>query len=449
MAAKDTGMNIVGSSPTTIVFKIRCMAIVELVDLDDEEDDYTEYTGGNVFREEWVVYREFRDFNTLHKFLKTQVAVTETSGTASSRLVGVATAAFAVGGGAPAGERRRKALIPSLGQAVKVGALGITPKAAEKRRAVLHSYLQYLLAPSHPMRLCTEILTFLGAFHPFPPEVQTGEIATSVPDALGRVEMIRSVHHENESSFRVSGTPAEESERDVSERSAQETIGESIRSDSESLRMRFPSAGESIRSIGEDESIGQAQSSRSKTAYMDPAIKARIDQVPLGKVRHAIFEIIRATFALENASFFRNRLLAAIKTLSFAVASNGAFTKTLYETHKSLLSADAIAGWIEMGLDMLWPDGVFYESSPASTPEESQELADKVKTLLTSAFPDQVRSVLGSNIADDGVLVLHEMLQNRAVLKSLFYMFFDILWLEIFPEFQDFLTGAEALENDY
>ena len=433
MAAKDTGIAFAGASPTTTVYKICCVAIVELVNTNDEEEECVEYDSAdgsraNLFREEWVVYRQFRDFNALHKHLKSQVAVTETSGTASSRLVGAATAAFAVGAPPTGVERRRKGLIPSLGQASKAGALGITQKAIEKRRAILHTYLQHFLAPNHPLRQCSEILTFLGAFHPFPAEIRIGDAPSTFPDALGRVGMVRAVYGE------IPSTPVATDAPEFTE--------------GDSPKPRSFSASDSVASTGDDLGSVRSKSVRIKEEDMSPAIKAKIDKVPLGKVRNAMFELIRSQFDFENASFFRNRLLTALKTVSFAVASNGEFRRTLYDMHKTYLNPEAIAGLIKMGLDMLWPDGVFYESSPALTPEQSQELAEKAKMLLMNAFPDQVRAILGAEITEDGLEMLHEMLQNRLVLKSLFYMFVDLLLLEVFPEFQDFLTGGCALESD-
>jgi hypothetical protein len=445
MPAKDTGITFAGSSPTTTVYKIRCVAIVELVDTDDDEVDWSDYDSpdgsrANVFREEWVVYRQFRDFNTLHKHLKSQVAITETSGTASSRLVGAATAAFTVGG-APAGsERHRKSLIPSLGQANKAGALGLTQKAIEKRRAILHNYLQHFMASNHPLRQCTEILTFLGAFHPFPAGIRTGDSPSATPDGLGRVGMVRTVFGETVAAPDAAGVPSKTDKIVVT--SPQKSVDTKPRS--------FSAASDSLVSPGDDERASMRRSSRLKAEDMTPAIKAKIDKVPLGKVRQAMFELIRSQFDFENASFFRNRLLTALKTISFAVATNGEFRKTLYNAHTTYLNPDAIGEYIKMGLELLWPDGVFYESSPPLTPEQSQELSEKTKDMLMNAFPDQLRSILGAEITEDGLEMLHEMLQNRVVLKSLFYMFVDLLLLEVFPEFQDFLTGGEALETpDY
>lgn len=304
MPAKDTGITFPGSSPTTTVYKVRCIAIVELVDTEDDEVDLSDYDSADgsrasVFREEWVVYRQFRDFNTLHKHLKTQVAVNETSGTASSRLVGAATAAFTVGGAPTGAERHRKGLIPSLGQANKAGALGLTQKAIEKRCTILHSYLQHFMASNHPLRHCTEILTFLGAFHPFPAGVRTGEAPSETPDGLGRVGMVRTVFGEVLPSEKVV-VPGKTERIIVS--SPQKSVDKKLRS--------FSAASDTMSSPSLDERGSvRSKSTRLKPEEMAPAIKAKIDKVPLGKVRQAIFELIRSQFDFENASFFRNRLL--------------------------------------------------------------------------------------------------------------------------------------------
>ena len=39
------------------------------------------------------------------------------------------------------------------------------------------------------------------------------------------------------------------------------------------------------------------------------------------------------------------------------------------------------------------------------------------------------------------------MLQNRVVLKSMMYMMFDTVLLEMFPELDDILTCSQVLDN--
>jgi hypothetical protein len=86
-------------------------------------------------------------------------------------------------------------------------------------------------------------------------------------------------------------------------------------------------------------------------------------------------------------------------------------------------------------------------SKPELTKEEKKELFDTCREKLHEVFPDQIRSILGRELTRDGLNMLHEMLQNRLVVKSLFYMLFDLLWIEIFPELRDVLTCASVLET--
>ena len=53
---------------------------------------------------------------------------------------------------------------------------------------------------------------------------------------------------------------------------------------------------------------------------------------------------------------------------------------------------------------------------------------------------DAAGIILGKELTKDGLDVVHEMLQNRVVVTSLFYMLFDLLWIEVFPELRDVLT---------
>jgi hypothetical protein len=82
------------------------------------------------------------------------------------------------------------------------------------------------------------------------------------------------------------------------------------------------------------------------------------------------------------------------------------------------------------------------------TIDELSAQKQNAKDVLHSSFPDALRAVLGQELTKDGVNVLHEMFQNRIVVKSLFYQLFDLLWLEVFPEIADVLQGGAALDVD-
>lgn len=399
MPAKDANVNIAGN-PQSTVFKIKCVAIVELVNEEISDEVMEQYLTGDrkqaaTYKESWVIFRQFKEFQALHKHLKSQVAAAESSGTAGSRLVGAAAAAFTAGSSVqPNRSRHRGAMIPSLGQASKTGALGVTQRSASKRMETLDGYLQHLLEEGNPLNRCPELLMFIGAFYPLAPEVLVARLPISpLNDPLGRAEMSREVLQ-----LAAPETP-----------SFSGNSGKAIASDDRATTRKDAAISVSA-STSFSEPQGEMQKtivSSEKVIMTNQAIVNKIDQVSLGQVRSRIFELLSFQFGFENASFFRSRMLSALKTMSFAVTTPGEFRKTLYKTHIEQLSAEAIAYWIGYGTDMLWPDGVFFESSPPLTPEQQEAASNTTRELLHSNFPDQLRTVLGGDLASDGLDILH------------------------------------------
>jgi len=440
MAIKDAPVRISGN-PQGTVFKIQCIATVSLVEEHISEEALQSYLNAEgklaaSYKETWVVFRQLKEFQSLHKHLKTQVAAAESSGTAGSRLVGAAAAAFTQT--QTNRSRHRGAMIPSLGQASKTGALGVTQRSAEKRMESLDRYLQHLLTEGNPLRRCTELLMFIGAFYPLAPDVLVDKLPISpLNDPLGRVEMAREV-------LEMAARKPLSTERASSEENS------SFRSFQASTNGAASAAISGSISSDQFQDDPEKEGGRSEKVTMaNKAIVDKIDQVALGQVRRRIFELLGYQFGFENASFFRGRMLSALKTMSFAVTTPGEFRKTLYKTHVEQISPEALASWISFGTETLWPDGVFFESKPPLTPEQQRAASDKARKLLHENFPEQLRTVLGGELTSDGIDVLHEMLQHRLVVKSMFYMLFDLLWEEVFPEMKDILSGGDALNIDF
>lgn len=432
----DGGGDFFGASGTT--YKIRCVAKVQLIVQDEAlsgDIGYRQEDGsiGRLFREEWVVYRSFKEFQALHKHLKTQVAANMSSGTAGSRLVGAATAAFATT--VSPQSRQRRSLVPSLSQASKAGALGVTKKSILRRKEILNGYIQYMVAPENLMRNCSELFLFLGAFYPLSPRARVGEIVPGDDDPLGRTEMSRSI------------IPVIAEKQEVKETEVEQDSSGLV---SPSPRVRSTSVGSDVLQdddAGEDGGENEARKNLRKID-MIPSIRAKIEKIPLSQVRNRLFELLRYQFGFENASFIRNRMLAALKTASFAVTSPSEFRRTLYKIHTEYLSGKAIAELIKFGSDLLWPEGVFFESAPPYTQEELDAQSSESKQVLHESFPEQVRSILGQELTKDGLDIFHEMLQNRVVVRSMSYMLFDLVWLEVFPEIGDVLQCGSALDID-
>jgi hypothetical protein len=409
----------------TILYKIRCTVVVELVNNGGSADDFEPYalddgSHSRFYREEFIVHRSMKEFQNLHKQLKSQVALTESTMSTGNRIVGVATAALS---SHSLNRRNKKILIPSLAQAGKIGAMGMTKRSIIKRMELLDEYIGYLLASNSLMNRSSELLLFLGASHPFPPEVTMTKAQGNIMDLLGRTNFIRSVALNDVLGSKLKiKTPIEVAPR-------KRTISTSNRSLADTTK---ENGGEPVEAI-----------------EMDPHILNKVDQIPLAEVRNRILELIRLSFSFENASFVRSQMLSALETASFlAVAKQSDFRRILHDLHAKHISGEAIGGWIEKILDILWPDGVWMKPSPLLSPEEEHILRVKAKAKLHEGFPDQFRTLFGKEMTEEGLNMIHEMLQNKVIVKSLFYMLLDLLWIEVFPELRDTLPCASALDLD-
>jgi hypothetical protein len=437
---------------TTILYKIRCIVITEYIgvhnnDTIDRRHDGTIPEYGDLFHEEWIVWRPFRDFGSLHKVLKSIVNPSESSAGTGAKLVGaatgLATAALTIGNSSVAASNpefvKRKALVPSLSQAAKVGALGSTRKSIAKRMKLLNSYLNHLLASNNLLNRCPELLRFVGAYDPLPLEVKLDQaVIPDFTDALGRRDMYKSLlHGSSMKNITTSLSPVNAT--------AQEPTN------LQNIVNMLPTAEIANENIATPKKrrikLRKKEMDPKKTAMLE-SIRSRIERVKLSEVRVSIFDLIRYTFDLDNASFFRNRMVAALKTMSFALTSGQGFKKTLLNIYMKYLTGKSIASYVKYLREKLWPGGVIFTSAPELTLQEKQELMQKSSKLLHQAFPDQLSALLGQENTDNGIDILHEMLQNRVVLKSISYMMIDALLLEVFPEIGDVLTCSNMLDHE-
>ncbi len=426
------------AGPSTILYKLRCIAITEFVGVEDEDESRAEY--GDLLREEWVILRPFRDFTALHKFLKSQVNSSESSAGTGAKIVGaatgLATAALTLGTSPHQYHLKRKVLIPSLSQGVKAGALVATKKSIEKRKEVLNEYLGHLLSPGNLLNRCPELLRFVGAYDPLPDKVKLGAgIYRGFTDSLGRSEMSRSFLQRS-----ISLSSTSTSTLDPPDISPSPILDGG---DLGSLAPFVPPAE-------------SPESSKTKAKkHVDPekmaaiaAIKPRIERVKLGQVRGSVFELVRYIFDLDSANLFRSQMFAALKTMSIALTSAGhGFKRTLIEAHLKHINSESISSYIRMMRELVWPNGVIFTSAVPLTPQESVDLSKKSRSLLRQHFPDQLMAVLGNDITENGLDLLHEMFQNRLVLKSMIYMMLDSVLLEIFPEIEDVVTASQVLDD--
>ena len=417
--------------PSLVLYRLRCVAVTEYVGVDDEKDA-TNVDYGDLLKEEWAILRPFKDFTVLHKFLKTQVNPNECSVGTAAKLTESLTSALALGAPGAHHPLKRKPLISSLNKAVQAGTLGETKKCVEKRIEVLNEYLGHLLSERNLLYRCPELLRFVGAHDPFPTEVKIGEgMKKDFTDILGRSEIRKTIlRRTNIVTQEKTPTPTFHSLKDI-EVDAPTAVPP-----------KSPQSPRRKRKLNKSKQLDPAR------ARLLASIKARVDRVRLSKVRGSVFELIRHIFDLDGANFFRSQMVSALKTMSMAVTSGRGFRRTLMELHLKHLSSRSVATIIKFIKDVIWPDGVIFTSAIPLTKEESTALKNSTRNLLSEKFPDQLSAVLGNGITENGLDILHELINNRLVLKSMIYMMADTLLLEAFPEMADILTCTQNLQTD-
>ena len=133
------------------------------------------------------------------------------------------------------------------------------------------------------------------------------------------------------------------------------------------------------------------------------SIQSRIERVKLNQVRANVFDLLRFTFDLDNASFLRSQMVSGLKTMVIAFSSGQDLRKTLLDFHVNYLSGKCIASYIKYGRDKIWPGGVLFESAPELSPREKIELENNSRSCIHNSFPDQLKHDLGNEITNEGL----------------------------------------------
>jgi len=453
---KGSDFDLLGSP--LFLFRIRCTAIAEYIgdvgvgelavsgnDTSPDNGSKCEPSKSRYFREEWTILRSLKDFVIFHKHIKGQVNPIEHSVSAGAKLVGSVSAAL--GGNTPI-DRRRGPLVPSLAQATKAGNLGVsTKRVMERRKMLLEEYLKYLISPNNLLSRCPELLKFLGAYTSI--SSQIGNVNST--DEYDRVD-VTSVELVTDM-LKAGIVQAKQSSERVF--SANDDTGHVAREKTNAAvsPSKAESSGDDLHTLESGTSTVIEQAASKEKVVNQPCHAARemarirAGAIRLKDVRQAIFRLLKDLFDLDNANFFRSRVISVLRTMSVAVAGAQYFNLLLYQNHVKYMNGEWVSGWILYLVNMFWPNGVFYKRGPPVSQDESLRLKVDSKKMIEKNFPDQLRTVLGKH-TEKGLDMLHEMLQNRLVLKSMAYMLVDLMLVELFPELNDFVTGAECLEKD-
>lgn len=307
---------------------------------------------------------------------------------------------------------------------------------------VANTFLDFILliAPNNLLSRCPELLNFLGAYT----SIFTSSGEDSSDDEFGREDASRvELDTDKLKAGVVHVKPQTEQRRpDATPKQTNKKAASTTPRGDDNSSAEAPHEPHMSLSADSPQVADKKQPNLTRRIAM-----IRSQEVNLRDVRRSAFRLLSDIFDLDSASFFRSRVISVIKTMSLAFTNVQDFHLMLFRSHVKYMNGEWVSGWILYLIDMFWPNGVFYTKGPDLTEREQLQLKLNSKKILERALPLQLKTVLGRH-SDEGLDLLHEMLQNRLVLKSIAYMLLDLVWAEVFPELIDFTTGADCLGAD-
>ncbi|KAI8340223.1 hypothetical protein BC941DRAFT_419784 [Chlamydoabsidia padenii] len=112
--------------------------------------------------------------------------------------------------------------------------------------------------------------------------------------------------------------------------------------------------------------------------------------------------------------------------------------KFLEQTILHVLSEPFIVFYLQLGRDLLWPDGILIKRAPPVTPLQRDQMRIRAERLLVVALPQPVtKTLFGTNDLDQIQSHLHDALaplQHKYINKHLIYLVLDLAVAKIFPE---------------
>ena len=382
--------------------------------------------------EEWCIFRRFTDFTLLNKCLRSQIAEQAAGNTISQKLPNFMSAKQQDDG---------LPLIPTLNNQGKVPGTS-SNRFVQRRMSDIQLYLDIILSRNHLLRESHEVMQFLAAIDALPKNLDAYQIPGGKHDDLGRSEIRRSFNTDkssvernisketdvkNDSSWIATGS--ESFGNDKTTGTSIHTVSSSPSVDVTSINSEIPANAASIEPYGDK--------------AMEASIIARISEVKLVTFQKVLFDFVSYTFHLDKATFFRSSVVSAVWRMAFVITgtTSAQFTRNLTKWHFKLITGESLGAIIRSIHQSLWPEGAWYTPAPVLSKEEKKDLANSSRNAIDKVLPDQfqqVRSVLGDDF-DKGIDTLHDMIQNRVVLKSLAYTLLDLVLLEVFPELKDHL----------
>jgi len=147
----------------------------------------------------------------------------------------------------------------------------------------------------------------------------------------------------------------------------------------------------------------------------------------------------------ERNQWLRRQIVAVLRQLIKAMFGD-IVNRKIVDYFAQMTAPDRIGSYIESLKQSLWPDG--YPAAPKQPRDENTKMRTRIvaKAALFSSFPDNLRSVIGSETSRSGMMMLFDMLQHPVLNKRLGIVILEGILETLFNE-QEFKVIFQKLHS--
>ena len=161
-----------------------------------------------------------------------------------------------------------------------------------------------------------------------------------------------------------------------------------------------------------------------------------------------LFALANELFEMNDLNMMRRSIIdGAISMFSLVMAPS--MTKKINSALEQKTKLTETAAYIvEMLKELLWPDGVWGEAAEDYPPEQAAHERQLSKERLYKCMPEQLATLLTTNVVRNGTDKIHGLLQCPVMTKNLIYTLVDMLLLRLFEQENDHAAfPVEGLYN--
>ncbi|XP_070553857.1 sorting nexin-25-like [Ptychodera flava] len=150
-------------------------------------------------------------------------------------------------------------------------------------------------------------------------------------------------------------------------------------------------------------------------------------------IAEPIYALIGEIFELKGVFKWLRKTLIVFVQVTFG----GTINKQIREGVDWVVSEPMLIYYINYFRDAMWPDGELAQPYPQTNDEEKLKTKIRARQKLLQSIPEALQNLVGKRNSRLGAIKIFNAFQDVRTNKHLFYVFFELVLLELCPELKD------------